>query len=152
MQRATAIAVAGSWAGMPTDRVLLDYEGRHRRRATLTCESGREVLLDLPAAVQLRDGDALRLEDGALIEIRAAAEPLLELRTESAAALVRLAWHLGNRHVAAELGDGYLRIRADHVLAGLAARLGASVLEVQTSFDPEPGAYSGHAHPLVRRS
>jgi urease accessory protein len=115
------------------------------------CASGREVLLDLAAAVQLRHGDALVLDEGGLIEVHAACEPLLELRTKSAASLTRLAWHLGNRHVAAELADAALRIRPDHVLAELARRLGATVIEVEAPFDPEPGAYSAHAHAAVLR-
>jgi urease accessory protein len=150
MQRASSTAVAGTWSGPPLDRVALDYEGRHRRRITLRCASGREVLLDLPAVTHLRGGDAIRLDDGGFVEVCAAAEPLLELRAPSPGALVRLAWHLGNRHVAAELGDDCLRIRADHVLANLALQLGATVLEVQQPFDPEPGAYSAHTHALVR--
>jgi urease accessory protein len=151
MDHATEVAAAGTWDGAPVDVVELDYDGRHRRRVVMTCASGRALLLDLPAAVQLRDGDALRLADGGHVVVRAAAEPLLELRAPSAHALVRLAWHLGNRHVPAELGDGWLRIRPDHVLADLARRLGAEVLEKAAAFEPEPGAYAGHAHAMVRR-
>jgi urease accessory protein len=151
MQRASNFAAAGTWTGAACDRAVLDYEGRHRRRTKLQCDSGREVLLDLTAAVQLRHGDALVLDDGGLIEVHAASEPLVELRTASPADLTRLAWHLGNRHVAAELGEAWLRIRPDHVLADLARRLGATVSEVTAPFDPEPGAYSAHAHAAVLR-
>jgi urease accessory protein len=151
VQRASHIAAAGTWTGTPCDRAVLDYEARHRRRTTLRCTSGREVLLDLAAAVQMRHGDALALDDGGLVEVHAATEPLLELRTASAADLTRLAWHLGNRHVAAELGDAWLRIRPDHVLADLARRLGATVTDVSAPFEPEPGAYASHAHAAVRR-
>jgi len=101
-------------------------------------------------ARQLHDGDALRLDDGSYVEVRAAAEPLLELRTASPAELTRLAWHLGNRHVAAELGHGWLRIRPDHVLADLAVRLGATVEAVSAPFEPEAGAYAAHAHAPLR--
>jgi urease accessory protein len=151
VQRASHIAAAGTWTGPACDRALLDYEARHRRRTKLQCESGREVMLDLAAALRLRHGDALVLDDGGLVEVHAAREPLLELRTACAANLTRLAWHLGNRHVAVELGDASLRIQPDHVLADLARRLGATVIEVAAPFDPEPGAYAAHAHAAVLR-
>jgi len=151
VERACEVLAAGTWRGAPVDEVELDYDGRHRRRVVLVCASGREVLLDLPAAVQLKDGDGLALQDGAYVLVRAAAEPLLELRAPTAPALTRLAWHLGNRHVPAQLGDGWLRIRPDHVLADLARRLGADVSETRSAFEPEPGAYAGHAHSMVRR-
>jgi urease accessory protein len=151
VQRASHTAAAGTWSGTACDLAVLDYEGRHRRRTMLRCASGREVLLDLAAAVQLRHGDALVLDDGGLVEVHAAPEPLLELRAGSAANLTRLAWHLGNRHVAAELGDAWLRIRPDHVLADLARRLGATVIEVSAPFDPESGAYAAHTHAAARQ-
>ena len=150
MQRITGTVAAGNWQGAPADAVRLDYDGRHRRRTVLRCVSGRELLLDLAVAVQLHDGDALELENGGYIEVQAAPEPLLELRTGSPAALTRLAWHFGNRHVAAELGEGWLRIRADHVLADLAMRLGATVAAIHAPFEPEPGAYTAHSHALIR--
>ena len=150
MQRVTGTLAAGTWRGASTDAVLLDYDGRHRRRTLLRCVSGRELLLDLAVAVQLHDGDALQLEDGSYVEVQAAAEPLLELRTAGAGALTRLAWHLGNRHVAAELGADWLRIRPDHVLAELAVRLGASVTAINAPFEPEAGAYAAHSHALIR--
>ena len=149
MKRITAALTAGTWHGSPIDAVVLDYDARHLRRTVLCCTSGREVLLDLPLAVQLHEGDALLLDDGGYVEVRAAKEPLLELRTASPAALTRLAWHLGNRHVAAELGDGWLRIRPDHVLADLAVRLGATVESISAPFEPEAGAYAAHSHSLI---
>ena len=151
MQRAGEVLQAGAWDGSAIDVVELDYDGRHRRRLVLACVSGREILLDLPGAVQLKNGDALRLDDGGCVVVRAAMEALLELRAPSAPALTRLAWHLGNRHVPVQLGDGWLRIRPDHVLADLARRLGADVHEACDAFEPEPGAYAGHAHSMVRR-
>jgi urease accessory protein len=152
MERVTEVVPEGGWSGPPVDIVELDYEGRHRLRLALTCASGRALLLDLATAVQLKDGDGLPLGDGTYVAVRAADEPLLELRARSAGELMRLAWHLGNRHVSAQLGDGWLRIRPDHVLADLARQLGAEVVEISAAFDPEPGAYSAHAHSLVRRS
>ena len=151
MERASEVLPAGTWDRDSVDVVELDYDGRHRRRVVLVCASGRELLLDLPVAVQLKDGDGLALEAGGCVVVRAASEPLLELRAPSAHALTRLAWHLGNRHVPAQLGDGWLRIRPDHVLADLARLLGADVCETMAAFEPEPGAYAGHAHSMVRR-
>jgi urease accessory protein len=129
-----------------TRRVTLDYDARHRRRAVLSCDDGSEVLLDLPAAVHLQHGDALLLDDGTLVAVHAAPEAVLQLATRSEHERVRIAWHLGNRHVATELGPGWLRIRVDHVLAELAARLGATVTTIEAPFNPEAGAYAGHAH------
>jgi urease accessory protein len=151
VRRITGTFEAGTWQVPAIDAVVLDYDARHRRRTVLRCLSGREVLLDLPVTVQLHDGDALQLDDGGYVEVRAAEEPLLELRTASPEALTRLAWHFGNRHVAAELGHGWLRIRPDHVLADLAARLGATVESISAPFEPEAGAYAAHSHGLIRR-
>jgi urease accessory protein len=152
VERITEVTLAGNWTGPAVDAVELDYDGRHRRRLALTCESGRLLMLDLPSAVQMRDGDALRLADGSWVAVRAAHESLVELRATGAHAVARLAWHFGNRHVPAQLGDGWLRIRPDHVLAELARRLGAEVIEVEAPFEPEPGAYAQHGHAMVRRS
>jgi urease accessory protein len=106
-------------------------------------------LLDLPSGAWLHDGDALMLEDGRLIEVVAAAEPLLEIRCDDAKHLARLAWHLGNRHLPAQVLDDALRIRRDHVVAAMAVSLGARVIEIEAPFEPEGGAYPqppAHAH------
>lgn len=145
MLRATEVASEGR----PFDRVVLAYDERHRRRIRMTTEGGLAFLLDLPEARVLRQGDLLRLEDGRSVAVEAAAEELLEIR---AADLVRVAWHLGNRHTPTQLLDGALRIRADHVLEHLLVdHLGASVAHVRAPFDPEGGAYghgatTGHEH------
>ncbi len=113
---------------------------------------GVAFLLDLDSALALRGGDALVLEDGRLIEIVAAPEPLLEIRGRDAAHLLRLAWHLGNRHLPTQVTARGLRIRRDHVIAEMAAGLGARVIEIEAPFDPEGGAYDAarphdhHAH------
>jgi len=147
--RAISIKAAASWSGEPADRVVLDYDDRHRRRVSMRGKKGIPFLLDLPAAAGLHGGDALVLEDGRLIEVVAAPEPLLEIRSTDPLHLARLAWHLGNRHVPTQLLANGLRIRRDHVLADLAAQLGAEVLEIEAPFDPEGGAYAvavGHSH------
>lgn len=149
--RAIAIRAADSWSGEAADRVVLDYDDRHRRRIAMTGSKGTSFLLDLPAPAELRGGDALLLEDGRLIEIVAAPEALLEIRCSDAKDLARVAWHIGNRHVPTQMLSNALRIRRDHVLADLARQLGAEVAEIEAPFVPEGGAYrgapaQGHAH------
>jgi urease accessory protein len=137
---------AGQWSGAPLDEVTLDYDGRHRRRVMLACASGRRVLLDLAEATVLRDGDGLETPDGVIL-VRAADETLDEITCASAPELMRLAWHLGNRHLATEIHGDRLLIRHDHVIADMAERLGGRVRPVRAPFNPEGGAYGGdHGH------
>jgi len=148
--RATAVQAKGSWPGPAADRVTLDHDGRHRRRIAMTGEGGLAFLLDLAQATSLRDGDGLLLEDGRVVEVRAAAEELLEIRGRDRLHLLRLAWHLGNRHLAAQIEQERILILRDHVIAAMLAGLGATLREVVEPFDPETGAYHagpvGHAH------
>ncbi len=142
---------AGSWIGAPIDSVTLDYDGRHRRRIALTGASGAAYLLDLAEATHLRDGDGLQLPTGGIVRIVAKPEPLLEITASAPADLVRLAWHIGNRHLAAQIDQNRILIRRDHVIAHMLEHQGASVREVMAAFDPEGGAYSeqsahDHAH------
>lgn len=133
------------------DAVVLDHEGRHRRRLALKGEKGTEFLLDLEKAAVLNDGDALKLEDGSLVLVRAAPQSLLEIRAATPKRLMRIAWHIGNRHTPAEIGDDALWIEDDHVLVEMVRGLGAEVVRVERPFQPERGAYEaaeahGHAH------
>jgi urease accessory protein len=148
--RAISVKSASAWSGETVDRVVLDYDDRHRRRMAMAGAKGTPFLLDLPAATELRGGDALVLEDGRLIEVVAAPEPLLEIRCADPLHLARVAWHLGNRHLPTQLLPKALRIRRDHVIAEMARQLGAQVVEVAAPFDPEGGAYaapsSHHRH------
>jgi urease accessory protein len=137
---------AGAWSGQPSDWVRLDYDGRRRRRIVLTGASGDRYLLDLPETAHLRGGDALRLENGRLVAVEALIEPLLEVRAATPAALLRLAWHIGNRHLSAAIYAERILIRRDHVIAHMLEHLGAQVAEVEAVFDPEGGAYHDHAH------
>ncbi len=142
MIRATKILPAGSWA--PTsviDEITLDYDRRHRRRHRFTTVSGTEILLDLPDAIHIRDGDAMGLEDGSCISVRAASEALLEITTPEPHSLMRLAWHLGNRHLAVQILPDRLRILQDHVIAEMIRLLGGTICEISAPFDPETGAY-----------
>jgi urease accessory protein len=148
MLRATSVKAAQTWRDEPADTVVLEFDDRHRRRLAMTGTRGLEFLLDLPDVIALRGGDALVLEDGRLIEVVAAAEPLLEIRTRDAMHLVRIAWHLGNRHLPMQVTAKGLRIRRDHVIEEMVRGLGARVIEIEAPFDPEGGAYAGggHAH------
>src|SRR5271157_2331854 len=141
MLRADKVLAAGSWTGEPADGVVLEFDERYRRRFAMTGVGGLAFLLDLPEAAMLRGGDGLRLEDGRIVEVVAAPEPLAEIRAADALALTRLAWHLGNRHLPTELLPKALRIRRDHVIEDMARRLGANVVEIEAPFNPEGGAY-----------
>jgi urease accessory protein len=144
-----SVRPAGSWSEEPADAVVLDYDERHRRRVAMTGVRGLAFLLDLPEAVMLRGGDGLALDDGRIVEVVAAPEELAEIRAADAAALTRLAWHLGNRHLPTELLKKSLRIRRDHVIEDMARRLGAEVAAIEAPFNPEGGAYvaaAGHGH------
>jgi urease accessory protein len=145
-----AILPRGDWpAGASADRVLLDHDARHRRRFTHVTEGGIRILIDLPQATVLADGDGLRLADGRLVAVEAAAEALMEVTAPDAALLLRLAWHVGNRHLPTELRPGLLRLREDHVIAAMLRGLGATVVHVDAPFSPESGAYAGtpgHGH------
>ena len=146
--RAIQVLPRGTWdTSTAADRVLIDYDRRHRRRISLTTEAGRAVLLDLPQAVRLRDGDALALDDGGLVRVCARPEPLLEIHAHEEGELVRIAWHLGNRHLPVQLLGDRIRIRADHVIAEMVEGLGGHAEPIDAPFDPEPGAYAGgHQH------
>ncbi len=146
--RAQQVIPAGSWdAALESGRVLIDFDRRHRRRIVLQTESGGELLVDLPQAARLRDGDGLVLEGGGIVRVVARPEPLLDIHAHDPAGLVRIAWHLGNRHLPVQLLGSHIRIRADHVIAGMVRMLGGHVHEIEAPFDPEAGAYAGgHSH------
>jgi urease accessory protein len=147
VRRAREVRPAGQWdPATAHDRVVLSADDRHRRRLALKTESGADVLLDLAAATVLHDGDGLVLDDGTVILVAGMPEPLAELKVAASADLVRLAWHLGNRHAEVEFAPGRLRIRRDHVLEAMAEQLGAKVSAVEAPFSPEPPAPGGAGH------
>ncbi len=148
MIEVTSVLPAGEWdAARESGRVLIDFDRRHRRRIVLATERGEELLIDLPHAVRLRDGDGLEAADGLVIRVVARPEALLEIDAADADGLIRIAWHLGNRHLPMQMADGRIRIRADHVIAEMAQGLGGRVTAIEAPFDPEAGAYAGgHAH------
>lgn len=148
--RATSVLRAGTW---PVDRALdsvtLDYDRRHRRRLSLTTDRGTNLLLDLREATHLRDGDGLDCGDDGIVRVVAAPEALAEI-TAPPDLLIRIAWHLGNRHLDVAFESGAsgdaLRIRGDHVIEAMVHGLGGTVAPVTAPFDPESGAYDGHHH------
>ncbi len=148
MMRSAQLLPSGTWdPARGRDQVWIDFDRRHRRRIMLRTAAGHDLLLDLPQAVRLRHGDGLLLDDGSVVLVQAQPEPLLDIHAHDAAALVRIAWHLGNRHLPIQLLGAHLRIRRDHVIADMVRTLGGHVAEVEAPFDPEGGAYAGgHAH------
>jgi urease accessory protein len=148
LHRVAGIADAGTWdRARARDRVVLDAGDRQRRRIVLTSEKGTKLMLDFPEPVMLRDGDGLVLDDGSVVVVAGAAEALLELTTKAPLDLVRLAWHIGNRHTDVQFIGKALRIRQDHVLDEMVKGLGAAVTAVEAPFDPEPpAAGGGHRH------
>jgi len=146
MIRATQVRPQVRWTEAAADTVVLGFDDRHRRRMAMTGTRGLEFLLDLQEAVALRGGDALVLEDGRLIEVVAAPEPLVEIRGTDPHHLVRVAWHLGNRHLPTQIVGKGLRIRRDHVIEDMVRGLGARVIVIEAPFDPEGGAYAGGGH------
>lgn len=138
---------AGHWSG-PADSITLDYDARFLRRKRLTSDSGATFVVDLPETLSLEDGDALVLEGGGLVQIKAAPEPLVAV---TGPALPRLAWHIGNRHTPCEIAADRLVIRHDHVLEEMLRGLGATLERFDGPFRPEGGAYGhgrtmGHSH------
>lgn len=126
--------------------VLIDYDRRFRRRIVLETIDGRPILINFPRAVHLRDGDGLELEDGSVVRVQAKPEALLEIRAHDPDVLLRIAWHLGNRHLPVQVIGDRLRLRADHVIAEMIAGLGGHTEPIEAPFDPEAGAYAGGHH------
>ena len=147
MRRAWRLERAGHWPiADARGTVTLGYDDRHRRRLRLTSDAGEAFLLDLPRAAVLDDGDGLALDDGGWLAVKAAPESLLEVRAASPELLCRLAWHIGNRHLAAAIAPDSILVRDDHVIAEMLIGLGASVRRIEAPFTPERGAYDGHEH------
>ncbi len=134
-------------ADSPAQATLtLPFEQRQKSRLRTRLDSGEDVGLFLPRGTVLRHGDRLRAADGRVIEVRAAPESVSTARTDDPLRLARAAYHLGNRHVALQIGPGWLRYLHDHVLDGMARELGLTVIDEQAPFEPEAGAYGGGHH------
>jgi urease accessory protein len=144
--RAPSFVRAGLHRPGAADAVRLAADERHIRRKLLQCKAGLEVLVDFEKAVRLEDGDGLVLEDGRVVRVEAAKEPLMEIRGRDALHLAQLAWHIGNRHLEAQIEPQRILLRRDHVIAHMLEHLGARVREVTERFSPLHGAYHEHGH------
>ena len=134
--------------GDVADTVTLNYEARFLRRKRLVSDGGEPFLVELAETQSLNQGEGFRLDDGRIIAVMAAAEPLLAVRHDN---LARIAWHVGNRHTPCQIADDHILIREDKVLQAMLEGLGASVTKVTAPFTPEGGAYGhgrthGHEH------
>ena len=148
MRRAIAVRPSGQWpAQQHVGRITLVFDDRHRRRLLMTDDGGETFMLDLPHAVLLADGDGLELEGGGFITVIAAEEDVAEIHCATPEELARIAWHIGNRHMAVQIISGGLRLPWDHVLVEMLIGLGAKVEKCRASFHPEGGAYAkAHEH------
>ncbi|MET2829759.1 urease accessory protein UreE [Mesorhizobium shangrilense] len=146
--RAVSVLPAGeAGATVPYGRAVLAHDERHLRRRAIELSGGGKVLVDLAEPVALNDGDRLVLEDGRHVEIIAAREEVYDIRARDGVHLTELAWHIGNRHLAAGIEANRIIILRDHVIKAMLEGLGATVTEVSEPFRPVRGAYSGgHDH------
>lgn len=146
MHAVTALHAATESRDAPLDTITLDHDERRVRRKLLRGHNGTEVLLDLPQVTTLEHGQRLELDNGRDVEIIAAPELLYEIRGRDTAHLIRLAWHIGNRHTPAQLDEERILIKRDHVLKTMLEGLGATVDNVTEPFFAEHGAYHSHGH------
>ncbi|MDB5527648.1 MAG: urease accessory protein UreE [Devosia sp.] len=154
MLRAVSHLPAGHGQGIPFASVVLEHDERRLRRKLLRLQNGEEVMLDFPQTITLDHQGAIQLDDGRLVEVIAAPELLYEIRARDTDHLVRLAWHIGNRHTSAQLEASRILIKRDHVLKTMLEGLGAVVTNVSEPFFAEHGAYHSHAelgHALLAR-
>jgi urease accessory protein len=151
MPRATSVQPAAERRpGDVIDTLILPYAQRQVKQGFLFGIKGTCVEIDLAEPARLRTDDVLVLEDGGIIEIVAEPEPLIEARAADLAALARLAWHLGDRHVPVQVLERRLRLRRDPAIEALLENLGAKLAAIDAPFEPEGGAYEaahgGHDH------
>jgi urease accessory protein len=147
LETVRSVRRAGAWpAAAALDTITLSFDDRFRRRLRLVADGGLEFLLDLPEATVLRAGDGLVLAGGGFVRVAAAAEQLVEIAAADAGALARLAWHIGNRHLPADIEGGRILIRDDHVIVDMLKGLGATARAVKAPFNPQGGAYGQHNH------
>ncbi len=126
------------------DQLALPFELRQKSRLRVTLQSGQEAGLFLTRGQVLRDGDLLEAEDGTIVQVVAALEKVMDVMAQTPRDLTCAAYHLGNRHVPLQVGDGWLRLEQDNVLKDMLLGLGVSVFEKEAAFEPEAGAYDAH--------
>lgn len=147
MLRAVSVRRPGEPGPAPFDVAVLAHDERHLRRRVIQLGRGDRLLVDFPEPVSLRGGDCLVLDDGRVAGIVAAEEELLDIRGRNALHLAELAWHIGNRHLAAAIESERILVLRDHVIKAMLEGLGAEVREVREPFSPLGGAYAGgHSH------
>lgn len=141
MLRAVSVKARGAWKGDAIDVVMLDHTQRARSQITVTGLRGNEIFLGFEDRVTLRNNDALVTDKGEFVEVIGKPEPLMEIRPASEADLVRIAWQLGNHHLAMQIVGGKIRTLANDAVAASMLGMGAKVLKIEAPFDPEGGAY-----------
>ena len=144
--RATSFRRAESLSDEPFDIVVLDADERHIRRKRITLANGEDILVDFEKPVHLEQGDRLVLEDGRVAKVVAAEEELMEVTARDPQHLVELAWHIGNRHLPAQIGEARILLRRDRIIRAMLEQLGATVRDVTEPFTPAHGAYHAHQH------
>lgn len=149
MLRATAVRTSpqggvDSHAPQIAGTAVLQHDERHLRRKAIKLTDGTKILVDFPEPVVLASGDQLVLDDGTVVTISAADEPLYEITARDHTHLVQLAWHIGNRHLAAAIESDKILILRDHVIKAMLTGLGATVRDITAPFNPVRGAYAGH--------
>ena len=144
--RVTSFRRAGTMGDEPFSLVVLDADERHIRRKRITLANGEDILVDFDKPAKLAHGDLLVLEDGRVAQVLAAAEALREGRAAAPRHLALLAWHIGNRHLPAEIADNRILLRRDRVIRQMLEALGATVSDISDRFAPELGAYHAHDH------
>lgn len=146
MLRVASVLPPGTNRDIPFDKVILQHDERRLRRKLLRLTGGDEVMIDVPQTITLDHRSLLVLDDGRLVEVIAADELLYQVRGREGAHLLRLAWHIGNRHIAAQLDADRILIKRDHVLKTMLEGLGAHVTNITEPFFAEHGAYHAHTH------
>ena len=144
--RATSYRRAESLSDEPFDIVVLDADERHIRRKRITLSNGEDILVDFEKPVHLEQGDRLVLEDGRVARVVAAEEDLMQVTARGPQHLVELAWHIGNRHLPAQIMEDRILLRRDRIIRAMLEQLGASVSDVTEPFAPAHGAYHAHEH------
>ena len=142
MRRVVRVVSSAGASAVPVDSVLLKADQRRIQTAHLTGVNGTAIGIMLPEPVLLRNGDALELDDGSIVDVVFEPEPLVEIRGKDLTHLARLAWHLGDRHVQVHIFPNRLRMRADATLEAMLKELGARLTAIEAPFEPEGGAYA----------
>ena len=146
MLRVVRVVHSASSSARQVDSLILKPDERRLQTGHFTGVNGTQIGAMLPEAVFLRNGDALELDDGSIVDVVIEPEPLIEIRGNDLTHLARIAWHLGDRHVPVQIFANRLRMRPDSALEAMLKGLGARLTSIEAPFDPEGGAYAHHAH------